>query len=78
MRDPGYGPVLLSLSPASAGVLPGNRRTWVDRMDFPTLRDALGFVREEWSSLRARAPSIADVDHWPIYSAEDLIREIEG
>lgn len=78
MRDPDHGPVLLSLNPASAGVSPGNRGAWGDRMDFRTLRDALDFVREEWSSLRARAPSIADVDHWPIYSGEDLIREIEG
>lgn len=78
MRDPDYGPVLLSLSPAAAGGSPGNRGGWVDRMDFPTLRDALDFVREQWSSLRPQAPWIADVAHWPIYSAEDLIREIEG
>jgi transcriptional regulator with XRE-family HTH domain len=78
MYDPDYGPVLLSLNPASAGVAPGNRGAWVDRMDFPTLRDALDFVREQWSSLPAREPRIADIDHWPIYSAEDLLREIEG
>jgi hypothetical protein len=47
-------------------------------MDFPTLQDALDFVREQWGALRAGAPWIADVDHWPIYTAEDLIREVEG
>jgi hypothetical protein len=38
----------------------------------------LDFVREQWNSLRARAPWIADANHWPIYDAEELIREIEG
>jgi mRNA interferase RelE/StbE len=77
-RDPHYGPVVLRSGSVSAGVSAGNRAAWVDRMDFPTLQDALDFVREQWSELRARAPWVADVNHWPIYSAEDLIREIEG
>lgn len=76
--DPDYGPVLLCGSSVSAGVSPGNRGTWGLPMAFDTLRDALGFVREQWRSLSARGPWIADVDHLPIYSAEDLIREIEG
>jgi transcriptional regulator with XRE-family HTH domain len=77
-RDPRYGPVVLRSSSVSAGVTPGHRGAWVDRMDFPTLQDALDFLREQWGSLRARAPWITDVKHRPIYSAEDLIREIEG
>lgn len=77
-RDPDYGPVVLRTNPVSAAVSPGNRGSWADFMDFPTLGDALDFIREQWSSLRARGPWVADLDHRPIYSAEDLIREIDG
>jgi transcriptional regulator with XRE-family HTH domain len=77
-RDPKYGPVVLCLSSASVGVSPGNRGAWADRMEFPTVRDALDFVHDEWSSLRAQDPWVADLNHWPIYSAEDLSGEIEG
>lgn len=77
-RDPGYGPVVLRSSPAPAGVSAGNRGAWIDRMPFPTLGEALDFVREQWSLLRADAPWIADADHRPIYDAADLIREIDG
>ncbi len=79
MRDPQYGPVVLCGNPASAAVSPGNRGAWgLPMEDFPTLQDALDFVREQWNSLRARAPWIADANHWPIYDAGELIREIEG
>lgn len=77
-RDPDFGPVLLSLSPASAGVSRGGRGTWADLMEFPTLRDSLNFLREKWSSVRTRDPSITDIDRLPIFSTEDLIREIRG
>ena len=77
-RDPEYGPVVLRGSAASAGVSIPNRGAWGLPMDFPKLQDALAFVREQWSALRARAPWITDVNYWPIYSAEDLIREMEG
>jgi transcriptional regulator with XRE-family HTH domain len=76
-RDLAYGPVILRSSPISSGVSPGNRTAWADRMDFPTVGDALDFAREEWASLRARSPRITDVDNWPIYDAEELFREIE-
>jgi transcriptional regulator with XRE-family HTH domain len=78
-RDPRYGPVALHLSPAFvSGVSPGNRGPWDDRIDFPTVEDALDFCRERWNSVRARAPYIADVQNLPIYDAEELVREIEG
>ena len=76
-RDPHYGPVVLRLSPVSAGVSPGHRGAWADRQEFPTLQDALDFAGEERDSLRTRAPWITDLDHWPIYNAEELVREIE-
>jgi hypothetical protein len=63
---------------ASAGVSPGNRGAWADRMGFATLEEALDFIREQWGTLRARAPWVADANHWPIYTAEDLVRVIEG
>jgi hypothetical protein len=66
------------LNPASVEVLPGNLEALLDRMDFLTRRDALDFVRERWSSIQGRAPRIADVDHYPIYDAEELVQEIEG
>src|SRR5579863_7447660 len=77
-RDPQYGPVVLRSRAVSPGVSRGSRGAWADPIQFDTVRDALDFAREEWSSLRGRAPWIADADHWPIYMAEDLAREIEG
>jgi transcriptional regulator with XRE-family HTH domain len=76
-RDPEYGPVMLRGSPVSAGVSAGNRGAWSLPMPFPTLRDARDFVREQWNSLRARSPWITDGNHFPIYDAEELTREIE-
>lgn len=77
-RDPEYGPVVLRGSPASAGVSPPNRGAWGLPMPFDTLQDALDFVREQWSALRARAPRITDGNYWPIYNAEDLVQQMEG
>ncbi len=77
-RDPRYGPVVLRTGSVSSGVSPGNRGALADRIDFPTLRDAVDFVREQWRALRSRTPWVADRDHWPIYTAEELAREIEG
>jgi transcriptional regulator with XRE-family HTH domain len=76
-RDPAYGPVVLRGSPASAGVSAGNRGAWGLPMDFPTLQDALDFVGEQWSALRARSSWITDASYWPIYSVEDLFHEME-
>jgi mRNA interferase RelE/StbE len=78
MRDPEYGPVVLRGNPVSAGVSQGNRGARGLPMDFPTLQGALDFVREQWGALTARSPWITDVKYWPIYNAEDLIREMEG
>lgn len=78
MRDPQHGPVVMRLSPISAGVSLGNRGAWADTQRFPTLGDALQFAHHHWSSLRSRAPWIADDKNWPIYDAEELVREIEG
>jgi transcriptional regulator with XRE-family HTH domain len=77
-RNPHYGPVVLRSSAASAGVSLVSQGDWVDRMSFPTLRDALAFVREQWTALQRRTPWIADVNHRPIYSAAELVKEIEG
>ena len=77
-RDPRYGPVVLRTGPTSAGESPSNRGAWADRIDFLTLQDALDFVHEQWRALRARAPWVADRDHWPIYTAAELTQEIEG
>lgn len=77
-RDPEYGPVMLRGSPVSGGMSAGNRGAWGLPMDFPTLQDALDFVRDKWTSLRARAPWITDADQWPIYNTEELLREIDG
>jgi transcriptional regulator with XRE-family HTH domain len=77
-RDPDFGPVLLSLNPSSAGISQGNRGTWADLMEFPTIRDSLDFLREKWSSVRTRDPSITDIDRLPIFSTDELIREIGG
>lgn len=78
MRNPQFGPVVLRLNSVSAGGSPGHRGAWTDRMDFPTLADALDFIRERWLSLRPRDPRITDDGHWPIYTSDDLIREIDG
>ena len=78
MRDPGYGPVLVSWSPASPGVSPGQRGASIERKQIATVGEALNYVRSQWSQLRNRTPSITDVDQWPIYAPEDLFREIEG
>lgn len=75
-RNPVHGPVILRLNPVSAGVSPGNRGAWADRTEFPTVRDALDFVHDNWGSLRARAPWITDARNWPIYNSEELMREI--
>ena len=77
-RDPAYGPVMLRGNPVSAGVPQGNRGAWDLPKDFRSLQDALDFVREQWGTLRARAPWITDANSWPIYSAADLFQEIEG
>lgn len=77
-RDPQYGPVVLRLSPASPGQPSGHRAASVDRMEFPTVQNALDFVREEWRSLRARTPQITGPDFSPIYDTGDLVRQIDG
>lgn len=78
MRRADYGPVMLRLGPVSAGVSAGSRGAWADRMPFPTLSDALDFIRDEWDSLRARSPSVMDERGWPIYTNEELAREVAG
>ena len=77
-RDPAYGRVVLRLTPVSPGVLAGSRGAWADHMPFDTLADALDFVREKWNSLRARSPWLADMHHYPIYTSEELFREVGG
>ena len=76
-RNPGYGPVVLRLSPVSAGVSPGNRGAWADRQDFLTLQQALDFVCDNWSSLHTRNPRITGGNGEPIYDAQELMREAE-
>jgi transcriptional regulator with XRE-family HTH domain len=78
VRDPEFGPVRLCLVPGSAGVAPGRRMKRVGHTDFGTLGGALDFVRDEWSSLRARSPWITDAKNLPIYDTDELIRVIEG
>ena len=77
-RDPAYRQVVLRLTPVLSGVSAGNGGAWADRMPFDTLADALNFVREEWNSLRARSPWLADMNHYPIYTSEELFREVGG
>jgi transcriptional regulator with XRE-family HTH domain len=77
-RDPEHRNVVVRLSPVSAGVSPGDRAAWSDSQFFPTMRDALDFVRENWSTLRARSPWVADDTNWPIYNSDELAHEIEG
>ena len=77
-RNPAYRQVVLRLTPVSSGVSAGNRGAWADHMPFDTLADALNFVREEWNSLRARSPWLADMNHYPIYTSEELFREVRG
>ena len=76
-RNPSYGPVSLRFG-AAIGVSPGDRQTSADRRDFPAIKDALDFIRENWSSLRAVGAWIADAEGWPIYDIEELMSEIEG
>ncbi len=78
MRDPEFGPVRLCFIPDSAAVAPGHRLKLVGHTDFETLRGALDFAHDKWSSLRPRSPWITDAKNLPIYDAEELIREIEG
>jgi len=77
-RQPHYGPVLVSWSPASSGAAPGNRAAAIERQKFATIAAALNYVREEWSWLRFRAASIIDIDHRPIYDIEEVFREMGG
>jgi hypothetical protein len=78
MRRPDHGPVVLRLSPVSAGVAAGGRGAWAERMPFATLGDAIDFVRDEWLSLHARSPSVIEDNGSVIYTTEELVREIEG
>lgn len=73
-RDPQHGPVVLRLPPLSGA----SGRGWGDATEFPTLQDALDFVRDHWASLRQRAPQITERDFNPIYDAGELIRQIDG
>jgi transcriptional regulator with XRE-family HTH domain len=60
LRELDSGPVVLRLNQISAGTSAGGRAAWADRMEQPTLRDALEFVRDEWTTMRSRSPYIID------------------
>ncbi len=77
-RQPDYGPVLLSWMPASINVAPGQRGAAPERKKFATLKEALSYVREEWSSLCSKNPWITDGNHAPIFMQDELVREIES
>jgi|HubBroStandDraft_6_1064221.scaffolds.fasta_scaffold71733_4 transcriptional regulator with XRE-family HTH domain len=78
MRQPNYGPVLLSVKLGSISVAEGQRGAVPERKRFPTLGAALRYARRAWSQLKAGEAWITDANHYPIYTVEELRREMAG
>jgi transcriptional regulator with XRE-family HTH domain len=77
LRDPAYGPVRLRTFPHSAGVGPGGRGAGPHNEDFASVGDAWIKIRNEWLTLKNHSPDIVDKNGMPIFSQEDLWREME-
>jgi ribosome-binding protein aMBF1 (putative translation factor) len=76
-RDPSYGPVYLRFYPHSVGIGPGGRGASPHEQRFASVHDALAVVHSEWPTRKNQSPEIVDEQRLPIFSQEDLWREME-
>jgi len=75
-RMPDYGPVYLRSFPYSPGVGSGGRGAGPELHKFSSVGKAWAAARDQWETLRNRSPDITDEQLLPIFSQEDLWREM--
>ena len=76
-RQPEYGPVYLRLAPPSIGVAPAQRGAVPEERRFDSIRAAWNALHDEWPSLKNRLMDVADQQRLPIFSLEDIWRDME-